>query len=234
MKDDREAFVVTEPKVIGIKGERPKILIVDDKIDNRMFLNDLLTPLGFDVTEARDGEECLGQAMTIRPDAILMDLRMPNMNGLEATRHIRQSPELKNVIIIAISASSFEHNRQECLKAGTDNFLSKPFRINKLLELLHQYLPIELVYDTTTQDIPTPPKLTSTTHQTDLQIPPSAMVEALLNLAKRGDIKNILIQVEKLATTPDYQAFTHKVETMAKGFQVTKLCEFLEEVRNIP
>ena len=234
VKDSQEEFVAAEPKVIGIKGERPKILIVDDKIDNRMFLNDLLTPLGFDVTEAQDGEECLGQAMTIRPNVILMDLRMPNMNGLEATRLIRQSPELKDVIIIAISASSFEHNRQECLKAGTDNFLSKPFRINKLLELLHQYLPIELVYDTTSQDIPTPVASTSNTQRKDFRIPPPDLVETLLNLAKRGDIKNVLIHVEKLAMTPDYQEFSRKVESMAKGFQVTKLCEFLEEVRNTP
>lgn len=234
VKGSQEEPHIAEPKIIGITGERPRILIVDDKIDNRMFLNDLLTPLGFDVTEAEDGEECLGQAMTIRPDAILMDLRMPNMNGLEATRRIRQTPELKDVVIIAISASSFEHNRLECLKAGTDNFLSKPFRINKLLELLHHHLPIELVYDTATQEEPSPLVTTVTVSQADLRLPPPDRVEALLNLAKRGDVKNILAQIEELATASDYHVFSSKVETMAKSFQVTKLCKFLEEARNTP
>ncbi len=232
VKGSQEEPLSIEPKIIGITGERPTILIVDDKVDNRMFLNDLLTPLGFDVAEAQDGEECLGQALTIRPDAILMDLRMPNMDGLEATRRIRQSPELKDVVIIAISASSFEHNRLECLKAGTDNFLSKPFRINKLLELLNHHLPIELVYDTETLEMPSPLITTATVSQADLQLPPPDRVESLLNLAKRGDVKNILSQIEELSTDPDYQIFSTKVETMAKSFQVTKLCKFLEEISN--
>ncbi len=231
VEKSREAAVVPEPKVVGIKGKKPKILIVDDKVDNRMFLNDLLTPLGFDVAEAQDGQECLVQAMILRPDAILMDLRMPTMNGLEATRRIRETPELKDLVIIAISASSFEHNRQECLKAGTNNFLSKPFRINKLLELLHQYLPIELVYDTTYIDSALP---STTTQQPEILFPPSNIVETLLNLAKRGDVKNILIQIEKLASTSDYQAFIDKVETLAKNFQVSKLCQFLEKTGNTP
>ena len=232
VKGNQEEPITVEPKIIGITGERPRILIVDDKLDNRMFLNDLLTPLGFDVAEAQDGEECLGQAISMRPDAILMDLRMPNMNGLEATRHIRQSPELKDVVIIAISASSFEHNRLECLKAGTDNFLSKPFRINKLLEILHHHLPIELVYDTNIQDRPNPLESTATNSETDLQLPPQDTVETLFNLAKRGDVKNILAQLEELSSNPDYHAFSTKVETMAKNFQVTKLCKFLEEAKS--
>ncbi len=222
--------VPVDPKVIGITGSSPRILIVDDKLDNRMFLNDLLTPLGFEVIEAQDGEECLKKALIVHPDAILMDLRMPNMDGLEATRRVRQSPELKNVVIIAISASSFEHNRQECLKAGTDNFLSKPFRINKLLDLLREYLPIELVYDRETQEVHPSPVTPTVAPQLDIPLPAHEILEGLLNLAKRGDVKNILIQIEELSREPDYQVFTTKVGRLAKGFQVTKLCEYLEEV----
>lgn len=217
---------VKEPQVIAIKGERKKLLIVDDKLDNRLFLRDLLNPLGFETQEAQDGEECLGQALAFQPDVILMDLRMPNMDGLEATRKIRTIPELKDVVIIAISASSFEHNRHECLEAGTDAFLSKPFRIIKLLELLRDHLHIELVYKRASLT-------TSTTEaQTErpspnISVPSLEVLAPLLEQAKRGDIKKVITQIETISESPEFRTFAAKVLPMAKNFQVTKLCAYL-------
>ncbi len=218
-----------EPKVVAVKGQRRKILVVDDKLDNRMFLKDLLSPLGFEIMEARDGEEGVGQALAFRPDVILMDLRMPNMDGLEATRKIRQLPELQQVMIIAISASSFEHNRQECLDAGTDDFLSKPFRIIKLLELLRDHLQLELIFDTRQPESPAP-RSSSQGLAPTVHVPPMDLLLPLLELAKRGDIKNVVAKIEDLAQTPDFHPFTAKILPMAKNFQVTKLCTYLQSV----
>ena len=218
-----------DPKVIRIIGEKQKILVIDDKLDNRMFLKDLLSPLGFDITEAQDGEEGVGQALAFRPDVILMDLRMPTMDGLEATRKIRQIPELQQVVIIAISASSFEHNRQECLDAGTDDFLSKPFRILKLLEMLRDHLQIELVFEAPHKESE-PPLPSTPTNSSQIQIPPVDVLIPLLKLAQRGDIKNVVVKIEELAETPEFYTFTAKVLPMAKNFQVTKLCMYLESV----
>ena len=116
-----------DPKIIGVKGNRTRILVVDDKLDNRMFLYDLLSPLGFEVVEAIDGEDCLRKMSEVVPDVVLMDLRMPKRNGLEATRTIRHTPRFEQIVIIAISASSFEHNRYECTEAGANGFISKTF-----------------------------------------------------------------------------------------------------------
>ncbi len=217
--------VVKEPQVIAIKGERKKLLIVDDKLDNRLFLRDLLNPLGFETQEAQDGEECLGQALAFHPDIILMDLRMPTMDGLEATRKIRTIPELKDVIIIAISASSFEHNRHECLEAGTDAFLSKPFRIIKLLELLRDHLQLELVYEKTPTSTQEP---RSNRQSPKISVPSLEVLTPLLEHAKRGDIKKVITQIETISESPEFHTFAAKVLPMAKNFQVTKLCAYLQ------
>ena len=84
-----------------MKGESPKILAVDDNWENRSVLVDLLSPLGFEIVEASNGREGLAKAQEFQPDAIITDLIMPEMDGFELIRRIRQSPLLKDTVIIA-------------------------------------------------------------------------------------------------------------------------------------
>ena len=219
-----------ERKIIGIRGPSPRVLIVDDKLDNRMFLYDLLTPLGFEVSEAVDGEDCLRQLEQVNPDVILMDLRMPKMDGLEATRRIRTNPDLKHVIIIAISASSFEHNRKECVEVGTNGFLSKPFRINKLLELLSEHLEFELIYEGRQAQLEgaTPKNGESPS----MKSPSLETLDQLIDFAMRGDIKNVLEQANHIEETDSqFAVFVNRLKTLAQEYQVKKLCQFLQDMR---
>ncbi|MEE8125771.1 MAG: ATP-binding protein, partial [Nitrospirales bacterium] len=108
--------------IIGYKGERKRILVVDDKPTNRGIVMNLLEPLGFEVQEAANGHEALAKVAEPFPHLIIMDLIMPVMDGIEATRRIRQLPEGKEVPIIASSASVFEFNQQDSLKAGCNDF----------------------------------------------------------------------------------------------------------------
>jgi CheY-like chemotaxis protein/nitrogen-specific signal transduction histidine kinase len=137
-----------EKTIVGFTGERKHILVVDDKWENRLLLVNLLTPLGFQVSEAADGQEGVAKARAERPDLVLMDLVMPVMNGLEATQHIRQSPELQDMIVIACSASAFAFNRQDSLEAGCNDFLTKPVQAEDLFEKIGRYLNLQWVYDT--------------------------------------------------------------------------------------
>ncbi|MGB0909540.1 MAG: MHYT domain-containing protein [Nitrospirales bacterium] len=220
-----------EAKIIGVTGSKKRVMVVDDKLDNRMFLYDLLSPLGFEVSEAIDGEDCLKKIQAASPDIVLMDLRMPKMNGLDATRQIRQSTGLEQVIILAISASSFEHNRKECTEAGANGFLSKPFRINRLLELFRDHLHLELQYEATDEcAVSAAPQVEGV--GATIVIPSNDELNLLLNLAMRGDIKNLLYEVNRLETSmPQLAMFMEQVKTFAKNFQVKKLCQYLTETK---
>ncbi|HEY9659338.1 MAG TPA: ATP-binding protein, partial [Allocoleopsis sp.] len=103
-----DAVNPSQRPIIGIKGNQRKILVVDDKPTNRAILVNLLEPIGFDMLEAVDGEDGLTKAQMFHPDAILLDLVMPNLDGFEATRRLRAMPTLKDTIVIAVSASVFE------------------------------------------------------------------------------------------------------------------------------
>jgi PAS domain S-box-containing protein len=117
--------------------ERPvPLLLADDNIQNREFLLEVLTPLGFTVHSANDGLEALTQYERFKPRVVLMDLRMPRMDGFEATALIRQLELTPRPFIVGISASAFEEEKDHFVRSGLDGFLSKPFRETELLELL--------------------------------------------------------------------------------------------------
>jgi signal transduction histidine kinase/ActR/RegA family two-component response regulator len=126
----------------GYEGERRRVLVVDDVVENRRMLVDMLRPLGFVTYEASDGREGVERALALRPHLILMDNVMPVMNGLETTRRLRAMPEFRDVPVIAISASATRDDRDKAAEAGASDFLPKPFRMTHLLALLEQHLGI--------------------------------------------------------------------------------------------
>ena len=102
--------------------------------------------MGFEVFESVDGKDCLEKATNIKPDLILMDLVLPAIDGFEAIRRIRELTELKDVIVIAISTSVFEEDRSKSIISWCDDFVSKPFRIQDLLEKIKEHLGLEWAY----------------------------------------------------------------------------------------
>ncbi len=216
----------TGKRILGVAGARPKVLVVDDNTDNRQLLSDMLAPLGFEIREAVDGQDGLDQAAAWRPDVILMDMRMPVMDGFEATRRIRNMEALREVVILAISASAFEYNREQCLEAGADDFLAKPFRLEKLADLLRLHLGLEWIYGR--ED----PRAQETGPQPSLFLLPEPERTILLDLARRGDIKGILAEAGRLEQAdPRYAAFLQEVRTLAEDFKVKQLCRFLDATK---
>ncbi len=128
-------------------GTAPKrILSVDDNEDNLLFLRGLLTATGFEVFEAHEGAEGVALFEQERPDAVLMDMRMPVMDGYEAIRRIREHDGGKAVPVIGITASAFEDQRGRVMAAGASGFLTKPFQPEKLFDLLGRLLEVEYIY----------------------------------------------------------------------------------------
>ncbi|MCC6129256.1 MAG: response regulator [Acidobacteria bacterium] len=133
-----------------IPSERvPLVLVADDTEENRILLTRLLRATGFSVAEAEDGEKAVEVWRRLRPDAIFMDSRMPVMSGLEAARRIRaleaspEAPVARRTVILALTASAFAHERQEILESGADDFLTKPFRVETILEALGRHLGVQ-------------------------------------------------------------------------------------------
>ncbi len=145
-------------KVVALEPNQPcyRLLIVDDNADNRKLLVDMLKPFDFDLREAENGQEALKMWKIWQPHLIWMDLKMPVMNGYEATRQIReleeqnQSPRLETCII-AVTAVSFEEEQDEGLAAGCDDFMRKPFEESEIFDMLHTYLNLSFVYETERQ-----------------------------------------------------------------------------------
>jgi two-component system, sensor histidine kinase and response regulator len=131
-----------------------RILVVDDAQDSRLVIRKILTSIGFVVQEAANGEEAIALWQTWQPHLILMDMRMPIMDGYEATKIIkaREVEPKKEIflhaqtIIIALTAHAFEEQREAMSKAGCDDFINKPFREEELLKKLTKYLGIQYIY----------------------------------------------------------------------------------------
>ncbi|MCA9606007.1 MAG: response regulator, partial [Myxococcales bacterium] len=123
----------------------PRVLVADDQENNRRFLSGLLAKVGFEVRHAVNGEEAVTAVEEWQPHLVLMDMRMPRMDGIEATRQIRASGASTKVLIV--SASAFEDDRQLARDAGADGFISKPFRDRELFAEIRQQLQLEYVYD---------------------------------------------------------------------------------------
>ncbi len=118
-----------------------QILVVEDHEDNRRILRDLLTSAGCEVIEAITGEDGIALAESRRPALILMDLRLPVLDGYEATRRIKANPALSRTPIIAVSSYALSGDDVQAFEAGCDAFISKPFSPRELLAKVREYLP---------------------------------------------------------------------------------------------
>ncbi|WP_445634110.1 histidine kinase [Nostoc sp. DSM 114161] len=211
--------------IIGYQGKKHTIIVADDRLENRSVLGKILTHFGFEIVEAVDGQDCLNKAIELQPDCILMDLMMPTLSGLEATRRIRRSPEIKDIIILGTSASVFDFDREKSKEIGCNDFIPKPIRTSELLAKLQVYLNLQWIYEEKLENISDSP--CSAGEQT-LVFPPPEEIAALLNLAKKGDLKGIIEQVSRLQKSNlEYINFSQEIQQLAKGFQVKKIREFL-------
>jgi PAS domain S-box-containing protein len=148
-----DAGVAMRPSVPGhVIGLRPgtnvpKVLVVDDQFENRDWLVKLMASVGFSVRGAENGELAIRNWEGWNPDLILMDVHMPVMDGLEATRRIKAHPRGKETVIVVLTASALDDERHQVAQSGADDFLAKPLRDDDLLEKMRAHLDITYVYD---------------------------------------------------------------------------------------
>ena len=226
-----EALTLSAPQqVVGFHGAPITILLTDDNEINRAVLRDVLSPLGFQILEACHGKEALELARKHQPDVILMDLVMPVMDGLTAVKQLRAQSEFGKSVIIAISASVADEKRQECLAAGCHAFLSKPFHVKDLLELLQYHANLDWVYtDSKTDDSHTLALTEDKIITGQRLIPPSQKdLTTLHQIAVEGMVTRLRKQLDSIeALDEQYMPFTTVVRKMAQDFQLEEIKELL-------
>lgn len=136
-------------RVVALKPGQPRyrILIADDRADNRQLLVKLLKTIECELKEAENGQDAVEIWEEWEPHLIWMDMRMPIMDGYEATRIIKESAKGQTTTVIAVTASSYEEKRGMVLSAGCDDFVRKPFKESEIFDLMHQHLGIRYVYE---------------------------------------------------------------------------------------
>ncbi|TVQ55316.1 MAG: response regulator, partial [Spirulina sp. DLM2.Bin59] len=215
--------------ITGYQGAMRKILIVDDRWENRSVIVNLLEPLGFAVVEAGDGQAGLNVAQTHQPDLIITDLMMPVMDGYQMLRLLRQTPGLETIPAIASSASIFESNQNESLAAGANSFLSKPVDAHALLTLLQEHLKLDWVYG---HEPALKPEGTQTViAAAEIIPPPPNDLNRLYGLAMQGRLKALQSEVASLNSV-EYTVFVEKINQLAQGFHVEKLQDFIRQFIN--
>jgi PAS domain S-box-containing protein len=206
------------PCVVGLEpGAGPfRILVVDDIPDNRALLCELLRPVGFEIAEASNGVEALHLLDSWSPHAVLMDMRMPIMDGYEATRRIKATAAGSATPVIAVTASAFEDDFERVMATGMYAYLRKPFRTEDLFEMLGKCLGLHYVFADDTADIPGLVKAAPLTAESITALPKD-IVEAMRQAVEEGDmvrLTELVSEVEKIdsATARGLQVLTDRYD----------------------
>ena len=227
VKEVTSSFSSLPPTIIAFQTNAEqnayRVIVADDKKENRSLLVRLLSPLGFEIKEATNGQECITLAKTWYPDLILTDLVMPIMDGFEATRQIRKIPYLQNVPIIMLSASTFDYHQQQSLEAGCDDFLPKPFRIETLFEKLEKHLGLTWIYEEAS-------KVSSEVNIMTLKGPSREQASVLLDLVMQGDMDGIIEYAQQLeASEAQLAPFAQRIQQLADELQDEKICQIVKQ-----
>jgi len=205
-----------ENEIMGYRGRRRKILVVDDKEVNRQMLREVLLSLGFEYREAHNGEMGLAQALEFRPDLIITDLVMPVLDGFEMTRRLRAQPEFEGLTVIASSASVLTQDQAASIEAGCDNFLSKPIDFQHLFRLLKKYLHL----DWETRSLVEPETVVERVGVPEVQaVPPPEWLIRIMQGAKIGDIDAIEREVKAIEEQNNaYHGFCQQIMQKLEEF----------------
>jgi two-component system sensor histidine kinase/response regulator len=217
-------------RLLGLQPGQPtlRILVVDDKEENRHFLREMLQAVGFTTREATNGLEAVRLFEEWQPHLILMDVRMPVMNGYEAIRRIKAMEKGRDTPIIAVSASVFDDSRQKARQTGADDFIGKPYKQDELFQKLAAWLHVDYVYaeqeaaDAADWGGASAMSLTATS----LSKLPHEILEQMGNAAAGGYQDRLLVLIDQVETQDEQAA--HALRNLAVGFQYEKLIELLK------
>ena len=220
-----------ESRVVGLLPRQPefRLLVAEDNPGNRDLLVTLLRSVGFEVKEAANGREAIDQWQQWQPHLMWVDLRMPEMDGLQAIREIRQRPGGQNTKIVALTAHAFEADKNTVMANGADDFLRKPFTESDIFRLLEKSLGVQFQYSegaNAANETVLPEPVDQDEVLSLLQSIPDDMRERFnkaIHLGELADIDKSIAEISEIA--PDAGEF---LKSLADEFAYDELAEYLK------
>ena len=208
------------------EGVQVYALVVDDIEENRHILAQFLEVVGVEVDTAVNGRDALDAVQRRMPDIVFMDIRMPEMDGMEAVRQLRQRDDTASLKIAAVSASTFEHERQEYLAAGFDAFIGKPVQTSELYSYMAQLLEVEFEFSQQDdgdefEEIPDPAQVCL----------PAELHASLLSAARLAQVTTLeqhLDAMEQLG--PEATRLAQYLQQLSQDFQLDEIVSLLERI----
>ena len=215
--------------VMGLAPGQPdyRILIVEDQLENRLLLKKLLEPVGFDVREALNGEEAITVFKEWKPHYIWMDRRMPVMDGLTATRSIKNMEGGKETVIVALTASVFKEQRNEVMEAGSDDFIRKPFREAEIFEAMAQHLGVRYRYAESAEEIEPTPAAGFVLTSADMVGLPHNLLTGLQQAAMGGQQELCMEFVDRIV--PENARLAEALKTLVREYHYDKLVKLASQ-----
>ncbi|WP_254174569.1 ATP-binding protein [Planktothrix pseudagardhii] len=222
---------INPQRVLALAPEQPtyKILTVDDKPINCQLLIKLLSPLGFEMKQASNGIEAIAIWEQWQPHLIFMDMRMPVMDGYEATKEIKSTTQGNATAIIALTASVLEEEKAITLSAGCDDFMRKPFKESTIFEVLTKHLGVKYIYEDMTNGnsqtagiINQLPRLTTE----QFQVMPQEWVLRLYQAVLEADDQQIMRLIPEIPQTE--AAFAKSLTKLVRQFQFEQIIDLIE------
>jgi len=218
-------------RAIALAPNQPRyrLLVVDDKPINCQLLIKLLVPFGFDVREAANGREAVDIYTEWQPDLIFMDLRMPVMDGYEATQHIKAAPGEKPCPVVAVTASVLEEEKAVVLEAGCDDFIRKPFKDGEILEAIARHLGAEFIYEESATETVAVEEEALTAKA--LAAVPSELLAAIEEGLFTLDQEELKETIDAIATHSP--AVARQLESLVNGFAYETILNLIEDSKQL-
>ena len=217
------ALHATARTVIGLEAgqEEIRVLIVDDKEDNRELVMQLLEPTGFALRTANNGQQAIDSFVEWQPHLIWMDMRMPVLDGYQATQQIRSLPGGEQVKIVALTATAFAEEKPKILQAGCNDVVSKPFEQMQLFEVMRKQLGVRFHYAEVEAAKATSSK------ELDLATLPSALRKTLGQAASALDLNVVRGSVNQIREiNPQLAA---QLDLLVQGFRLDSIADLCKE-----
>jgi CheY-like chemotaxis protein len=203
-------------------------LVAEDREASRRLLVKLLQPLGFEVREAKNGQEAVAVWEEWGPHLIWMDMRMPAMDGYQATRQIKALPECMDTVIVALTASAFDKDRAKILATGCDDFVRKPFREAEIFNILVQHLGVRFVYKEPGEKQADRGREGAKRLDTEVLVAlPAEWVARLYEASIQADAEEVSELVDQISEP--HKAFAEALRDLANDFRFDLLVELTRE-----